>query len=172
MVGFCITPATIGIILLMGRNFETSIVLFQYSWKYASHIVIHFLLKYRLSCMVCTLGANSLHRQNPRRSHATTAKVNKAIIIQIQPGITFFEEKYIPHQKTIASVGKRIPMGVAISKTIMNIIPASHHVSTYFMASGGTIDGCSWVACVRCAMLFFLVSGNIIKIHYIKYILL
>lgn len=63
------------------------------------------------------------------RSQATTATENNIMIVQIQPGIFPFAEKYIPHQNTIASVGKRIPMGVAISKAIITIIPTNHQLS-------------------------------------------
>ena len=42
--GFMITHATNGIILLIGRNLEISIVLLPYSLKYCSHIVMYFFL--------------------------------------------------------------------------------------------------------------------------------
>jgi hypothetical protein len=116
-----ITQATNGIILLIGRNFEMSIVLLPYSLKYCSHIVIYFFLNIQLSCIVCNFGDKSDHHRNPNKSHNTTAKENNAMIIHIPHRTFHFAEKYSPQPKTIASVGNNIPIGVAISNIIIII---------------------------------------------------
>ena len=76
-------------------------------------------MKNILSCIVAIFVENAFPIKYHNISPKVTAMINKIINVQIPQGIFHFAEKYSQEPKTIASVGNKIPIGVAISRMII-----------------------------------------------------